>query len=97
MVWNKTSKKKPQVTRKQSPVQQVNKKVKEEKTICPHTYIVPLEFKYGKHKKNPAFDMDICDWTAAIMGAHRCRVYSYFCPRCKEVIMAPKAKVIEEK
>jgi len=64
---------------------------------CQHPYLQPLEFIFGKHKGAPHFDHEICDWSAALLSAHRIRVYSYWCPTCNKIIKPPKAKIYKEK
>jgi len=70
-----------------------NKVGSKSEPTCKHLNIVPLEIIFGKHKGAPTFNHEICDWSSSIMGAHRCRIYSYWCPTCNKIILAPKAKV----
>ena len=63
---------------------------------CKHLHLIPLEFSFGKYKQNSNFDRSICDWSANIMGASRCRVDVFYCPECKEKIKSPEPNLFKE-
>ena len=65
------------------------KKIAEDKP-CPHSYLVPLEVRFGKaiYPNGQAFGKEY-DWFSNIIGAHVSRVDIYFCPACRKEIKAP--------
>lgn len=59
---------------------------------CKHLHLVPYEIRYGKLIKISGSGKDAVwdwDWSAAIMGASKSIVSTYYCPECFAFIHMP--------